>query len=233
MPVSKPHYDFKKSSNIKKNRKYNKNFKAPSTESSSDSESDKGKNKDKHEHIDDKVTCEGNHIYFQTGVSDKTVATLIKIINQKNNEFKKLLENKMIESAVPKNLWLHITSYGGDLFACFRAIDAIVNSFIPIYTVVDGYAASAGTLMSVVGKKRYMTNSGYMLIHQLSAGACGNFWQIKDEYGNLEMHMEDIYNIYVKHSKLSKEELKSLLSHDIWFKIDKCIEYGLVDEVYV
>jgi ATP-dependent protease ClpP protease subunit len=190
------------------------------------------KPKVKNNESDSGVSSVGNNIYFHDDVCDESVAKLITIINNKNDEFKKMLLNDMVKSAKPRNLWLHITSYGGCLFSCFRAIDAIKNSKIPIYTVIDGYAASAGTLMSVVGKKRYMTRSSYMLIHQLSSGTCGNFWQIKDEYENLEMLMDDIYNIYTEHSKMSRKELEAYLSHDSWWKLDKCIECGLVDKVY-
>ncbi len=236
MPSLRPVYDFKgkninnKKNRDKKNKNHNKAFRVDTTDSSSDSEYE---TKNKTGKAQNGVSCNGNNIYFQTGVSDKSVSALIRIINQKNNDFKELLQNKLIGTADPAPLWLHITSYGGDLFACFRAIDAITSSLIPIYTVIAGYAASAGTLMSVVGKKRFMTPNSYMLIHQLSSGAIGTFWQIKDEFNNLDMIMDDIYDIYLKHSKISRKDLESFLSHDLWFKTDKCIEYGLVDEVFV
>lgn len=233
--MSKPHYDFKQQYNKHKiNKKHNKSFKILSDSSDSEIENDKqNTNAPLATDKNDGVTVNGNHIYYQTKVCDSSVTKLITIINNKNNEFKKLLENKMIESAQPKNLWLHITSYGGSLFACFRAIDAIKNSVIPIYTIVDGYAASAGTLMSVVGKRRYMNANSYMLIHQLSTGAIGTFWEIKDEFDNSKMMMDDIYNIYLENSKLTREELESYLSHDLWWKSDKCMETGLIDEIYV
>jgi ATP-dependent protease ClpP protease subunit len=208
MQLSKPHYNFKPKHNKK-----------PKTSNNDEPEIS--------------VTVSNNHIYFHADVCDESVAKLITIINNKNDEYKKLIKNDIIKKATPQNLWLHITSYGGCLFSCFRAIDAITNSTIPIYTVIDGYAASAGTLMSVVGKKRYMTKNAYMLIHQLSSGARGNFWQIKDEYINLEMLMDDIYNIYIDNSKMDREDLEAYLAHDSWWKFDKCLECGLVDEMYI
>ena len=236
MSLTKPHYNFKinhsnKNKSKKRNDLHDRIFKLISTSSDSDSETGPNPTVTHNKH-DESVFAEGNHIYFQSKVCNNSVNKLITIINQKNKDFKKILKNEMVESAEPKILWLHITSYGGGLFACFRAIDTIINSKIAINTIVDGYAASAGTLMSVVGKRRYMTPSSYMLIHQLSAGAIGTFWQIKDEYTNLEMMMNDIYNIYLNHSTLNREELESYLAHDSWWKLDKCIECGLIDAVY-
>jgi len=202
-----------------------------------DSESDESSNSsdDDDFHHDNKnhdVSCKDNKIYFKAYVTDDTISTLIKIIEAKNRKFKKFSSNKLVERAEPKPLYLHITSHGGSLLACFRAIDAIKRSHIPIYTVVDGYAASAGTLMSVVGKKRYMTPSSYMLIHQLQSGSIGKYWEMKDDNENIDQWMKDIYNIYVTHSKIQERELKEYLSHDLWWKSDKCLEMGLIDAIY-
>jgi ATP-dependent Clp protease protease subunit len=178
------------------------------------------------------VYCRENRIYFRCSVTNSSVDKLVTTIDDKNKKFREMKRNSMVKSVEPQPLYLHITSYGGDLIACFRAIDAIIRSEIPIYTVIDGHAASAGTLMSVVGKKRYMTPHSYMLIHQLSSGASGKFWEIKDEFKNCEQWMEDIYNIYLQNTKMSLDELKEQLSHDSWWSVEKCLEKGLVDKVY-
>lgn len=178
------------------------------------------------------VYAKENRIYFRCNVSNSSVDKLVGLIDDKNKKLQDLRRNSMIQNVEPKPLYLHITSYGGDLLACFRAIDAIKRSEIPIYTVVDGHAASAGTLMSVVGKKRFMTPNSYMLIHQLSAGTRGKFWEIKDDFKNFEQWMDTIYNVYLNSTKMSLDELKENLSHDSWWTVEQCVEKGLVDEVY-
>lgn len=178
------------------------------------------------------VTENDNHIYFRSSVSNASVDKLVDILNDKNKEFKLLKNDALIKSVEPKPLYLFITSYGGSLFAGFRAIDAIMRSDIPVYTVVDGHAASAATLMSVCGKKRYMTPHSYMLIHQLSSGAIGKYWDIKDEYNNCTQFMEDIYKIYLNHTNMSRQELEETLSHDSWWTLETCKEKGLIDGTY-
>ncbi len=179
------------------------------------------------------VSYNDNHIYFRTKVNTESITKLITIINKKNQEFEELLENELIESATPNNLWLHITSYGGSVNECFRAIDAITSSKIPIYTIIDGYAASSGSMMALVGKRRFMTPSAYVLIHQLSStGPTGTFWRIKDKYANVVQHMDDIYNLYMNNTNLNREELEQLMSHDLWWRSDICLKYGIVDEIY-
>lgn len=184
------------------------------------------------DYFDGGVTHKHNRIYFKTDVNDESVESLIRIIENKVHKYKKLAANKSLAKATPAPIYLHITSFGGSLLACFRAIDAIKRSEVPIYTVIDGYAASAGTLMSVVGKKRFMTPSSYMLIHQLSSGSVGKFWEIKDDFANCETWMNDIFKIYIENTNLTKEQLEEYLSHDLWWKASKCLETGLIDEVY-
>jgi ATP-dependent protease ClpP protease subunit len=225
MLYNRPHYNLKPFQNKKKSN--NKSSQESSSEISIDN-TPVMQNKNS----DNDVTVNGNHIYFHSSVTDESVAKLIVIINNKNNEFKKLQQNELINTVTPNNLYLHITSYGGSLFNGFRAVDIISNSEIPIHTIVDGFAASAGTLMSVVGKKRYMTANSYMLIHNLSSQGSGNFWQLTDKYNNWTMLTEDIYNIYLTHTKMTREELEGYLSHDSWWKLDTCIQCGLVDQVY-
>ena len=101
-----------------------------------------------------------------------------------------------------------------------------------MYTVVEGATASAGTLMSVVGVKRYIRPHASMLIHQLSAWVGGKMTEIEESYENLEQMMESIKDIYIEHTSLSKTKLNGLLKHDYWWKADVCIKHSLVDELY-
>ena len=77
-----------------------------------------------------------------------------------------------------------------------------------------------------------MTKNAYMLIHQLSSGAWGKMNEIEDEYKNLEDLMKRIKSIYNENSKIPKKELNDFLKHDLWFDLDKCLKYGLVDEIW-
>lgn len=173
-----------------------------------------------------------NHIYFKADVTDKSITELIDVINKYEKEFSKLKRNPMIESVEPKPIWLHITSNGGSLFACFRAVDVIKHCKISINTIIDGYAASAGSVMAAVGAKRYMTENSHCLMHQLSYDMEGKFAELTDNYKNTKRWMKKLTNIYKEHSKMDDEQIRKQLKHDSWWDTEKCIEVGLVDEVW-
>ena len=110
-------------------------------------------------------------------------------------------------------------------------VDMIHNSPITINTYVDGFAASAATLLSVSGHKRFMSENSLMLIHQLSSSSSGKYNELTDDMDNFNTFMDIIKKIYYKHSKITPNELNELLKHDLWLNSQKCLEYGLVDEI--
>lgn len=168
-----------------------------------------------------------NRIYFYSGVTRPKILKLNKSIYSLNSSFNK---SKTL-GYQPPPIKLHINSYGGSVFAGLAAVDCIKNSDTPIHTIIDGCAASAATLMSVVGTRRLMHRNSCMLIHQLSGMMWGKFSEMKDDMENSEMLMKKIKSIYNDHAKVPKKVLDNILLHDLWWEADKCLEYGLVDEI--
>jgi ATP-dependent protease ClpP protease subunit len=178
------------------------------------------------------VTMHNNNIYFRADVNEHSVNKLVDLISDANDLYFNIEKSKRIKKAEPNPIYLHITSYGGSVFECFRAVNHIKSSVIPIHTVIDGYAASSASLMSVVGVKRYMRKNSYVLIHQLSSGMAGKYWEIRDEYKTCRMLMHDIYKIYEEHTKMSRAELEKYLSHDCWWKQNRCKREGIIDGIF-
>jgi ATP-dependent protease ClpP protease subunit len=183
---------------------------------------------------DTKIYRSGNHIYFRTDITIESVSKLCKLIDEANNEFQLLQSSIKNAMLTPRPLYLHITSYGGLIFAGLMGADAIENSLIPIYTIVEGAVMSSGTLMSIVGKKRFMTKNAYMLVHQLTNTANGTFAQLSDNQLNNEELMKRLKKLYDEKTggKLKGKRLDNILNHDIYMSFDLCAEHGLVDELY-
>lgn len=179
-----------------------------------------------------RVSRIGNHIYFRAGVTKDSIGALNEHIVKLNSEFIELQRNNPNVKMEPQPIMLHINSYGGSVFAGFWAVDLIKQSKIPIDTIVEGATASCGTIMSVVGRKRYMRPTASLLIHQLSSWFGGKMTEIDDDYQNLEQMMNTIKQIYKDHTNMSGSQLTELLKHDVWWMSEKCLKMGLVDEVW-
>jgi len=184
------------------------------------------------------VYCVENDIFFRCSVNKENVDELVKIIEKKNQQVAKRIKTlETVTSGVEvtgttfKPINLHISSHGGSLMDCMIAVDAIRNSKIPIHTVVEGYAASAATLISMVGKKRYITKNSYMLIHQLSTWSMGKYEELLDEHKNNTEMMNHLKRLYKEYTNMTAEELDEVLKRDIWWNSNECLKQGLVDEI--
>ena len=178
---------------------------------------------------DSNVICEQNRIYFYSEVERTKNLKLNKFI--RNLDLDLVNRTTVLATDEIPPMHLHIQSYGGCVFSGFSSIDYIKGTKAPIYSIVEGCAASAATLMSVVADKRFMTEHAFMLIHQLSGGVWGTYEDIVDNKKNCARLMKMIKNIYLEHTKIPKSKLNGILKHDLWLDAKQCLEYGLVDEI--
>jgi ATP-dependent protease ClpP protease subunit len=177
----------------------------------------------------DTVEGEDNIIYFYSSVTQKENFKLNKEISSIGRQMEMVAVKLGMETPPP--LHLRINSYGGSVFAAFGSIDYIMKSKTPVYTYIDGCAASAGTIMSVCGAKRFIGENAYMLVHQLSSGSWGKFNELQDDMKNNENLMKRIKEIYNAKTKIPKAKMDDLLKHDLWWDAKTCLKYGLVDEI--
>ena len=169
-----------------------------------------------------------NRVFFYADISEQSALELNHVLHDLDYRLRTITTT--FEDYTP-NIKLHINSFGGSLFAGMAVVDAIRNLKSDVHTYIDGAAASAATIISVVGKKRFIGRNSMMLIHQLSAGAYGTFSELEDEMENNKRLMQSLKGIYKQYTKVPMKKLDEILKHDIWFDANTCLEYGLVDEI--
>lgn len=177
---------------------------------------------------DEIVETIDNNIYFYSDVTTKSCFSLIKQLKKLDIS---LQTNKLRNNLENVHINLHIHSYGGDLYGAFAVIDIIRTLKTPVHSYVEGIAASAATIISVVCDKRYMYKHSYMLIHQLSSFMGGKFQEIEDEFNNCQEFMKVIKNVYKTYTKVNKKKLNEILKHDLWWDAKTCLDNDLVDEI--
>ena len=197
------------------------------------------------------VNYDLNEIHFNAGINEESMSKLIEdliIMENKINTKKRTLKRKIREfekttdnanefidnyeiNVKPKPIKLFITSPGGLIYQVFSAIDTIKNMTVPVHTICKGIVASAGTLLSLAGKRRYITENSYMLIHELRSGCWGKYSYLKDQMENSTNLMEHIKKYYIENTKLTREELDVMLVKDLTWNAQKCVDVGLVDEI--
>ena len=167
-------------------------------------------------------------IFFYTDVNKQSILNL----NQKLNRIGTDLNATAMVLDIPvPELKLHINSNGGSLLDGFAAVDYVRNCKAPVHSIIEGSAASAATLISVVAKKRSISKNSFMLIHQLSGFMWGKFEIMKDDMQNCNLFMDRINEIYGQYTKIPKNVLKDILKRDIYMDAKTCLKYGLVDKI--
>ena len=169
-----------------------------------------------------------NHIYFYSEVERSKMLELNKVIRELDIK----LQKDAISLSIPlPKIYLHINSYGGSIFAGLSTLDTIRTTKCDIITIIEGCAASAGTMISIVGKERWMQKHSYMLIHQLSSSSWGKYSELVDDMENNNKLMEMIKALYSQYTEVPPTHLEEILKHDLWWDAHKCLEYGLVDKI--
>lgn len=174
-----------------------------------------------------------DHVYFYTAVTPESAMTLNRILQDLSMRLAPTAFTSMQEVGAPSPIWLHINSYGGEVFSSFAIADTIerISQVVPVVTIVEGCAASGATFMSVAGTKRLMRKNAYMLVHELNDHSWGRFTELQDNMASNVEIMKTIKAWYKEKTKIPEAEMDKILAHDVWWNAKKCLKFGLVDAI--
>lgn len=184
-------------------------------------------------HEDVSIRVSGDHIWFYSPITPQSAVKLNSILQDLSMRLAPTAFTSMHEVGSPSPIWLHINSYGGEVFSSFAMADTIerISQIVPIITIVEGCAASGATFLSTAGAKRLMRKNAYMLVHELRNGGWGKYSDLKDDFTSNTAIMKTIKDWYAEKTKIPKKELDKILSRDIWWNAKTCLRYGLVDQI--
>ena len=177
------------------------------------------------------ITVEDNKVMFYTDVSVQSCLRLQQCLNDAKRFA--AMYNATKEFGEDMKVYLHICSDGGDVFASLTVIDFILQSKVDIVTICEGSVASAGVLISLAGKERYIRRNAYMLIHEIRSGCLGKYSEMQEEMKNNDRIMSDLKSYMNErcNNKLLKKKLNKVLKKDVLWNANRCIKYGLVQKI--
>ena len=175
------------------------------------------------------IEVDENHVYFYSGVAERESLELVRILRKLDLEMMHVAYRLGLKETPP--IHLHVHSPGGDIFSGLNICDAIDLCKTDVYTYVEGSAASAGTLITTRGDKRFIGKNSFMLLHQPQIMWAGKRDEFMDEIENQKHIYSIVKKLYLESSKISDEELEDLLQHELWLPAERCLELGFVDEI--
>ena len=126
---------------------------------------------------------------------------------------------------------LRINSPGGDVFAA-RAIQAAMDAHDgEITAYVDGYAASAASLIAVAADRCVMASGAFMMIHKAWTIAMGNADEFLASAELLEKIDGSLADTYAAKAGTDAEGFAEQMRAETWFTAQEAVDAGLADEV--
>jgi ATP-dependent Clp protease protease subunit len=167
---------------------------------------------------DNIIERDGDTVYFYDDCNEKTIHTL-----------------KTYLRAIKKERYpmanIVIGSLGGYDMSIYEFIKGLG---IPVHTWIDGWCASAATMIFVAGAKRYISDTAVLLIHSAQASLDGTFSKggLKDVDDMSKIITDRMRYIYERECKIPPKELELLLSYkDRYLTPEECIKWKIAHEI--
>lgn len=127
---------------------------------------------------------------------------------------------------------LRIQSSGGSLTSALFVCDFMDRLRVPVWTCVDGVAASAASLIAVSGSTRTMSRHSVVLVHQASIDLPEmKHDELRDEEYNMDLLMSGMRDVYLSHTHMNPSQLDALLANEKYLNAEECKRYGIVDAI--
>jgi len=127
---------------------------------------------------------------------------------------------------------LYINSMGGSVKEALGIYNALRRCPATVNAYIDGFAASAASIIAVSADRVVMPRNTTMMVHNASWGIYGNSAALRKSADDLDIINAAMLQSYVVKAgeKLTMEKLEELADGETWLSAEDCVLYGLADE---
>lgn len=126
---------------------------------------------------------------------------------------------------------VRINSPGGDVFDGFAIYNLLAQHPAKIHVKVDGWAASAASVIMMAGDTREVAANALVMIHNPWTMAIGDASNMRKTADLLDQIKDSIITTYKAGTTLADEEIVSLMDAETWFDAQGAIDAGLATAV--
>jgi len=128
---------------------------------------------------------------------------------------------------------VRINSGGGDVFAANAIYTRLKDNAAKITVKIDGWAASAATIVAMAGDVIEIPGNGVFMVHDPKMGARGyfsaeDFIKAAEE---LKVIKQAIINGYALKTKKDPEEIAAIMAAETWYDGKQAVEAGFCDKL--
>lgn len=134
-----------------------------------------------------------------------------------------------------KTLNVHVNSPGGSVFEGFAIYSALIDfankKAATINVIIDGWAASIASVISMAGDHISIGEHASLMIHKPMSAVWGNADEMREEAEVLDEIEEAIIDIYVARTDGDRAQIQKWVAAETWFRGKKAVDEGFADEV--
>lgn len=128
---------------------------------------------------------------------------------------------------------VRINSGGGDVFAANAIYTRLKDHSAKITVKVDGWAASAATIIAMAGDKVQIARNGVFMIHDPSMTVWDSFTAEEFEKlaEELKVIKQSIINTYAMKTGRESTDIEALMASETWWTGEEAVNNGFCDEL--
>ncbi len=130
-----------------------------------------------------------------------------------------------------KTIDLHIDSPGGAVTDARTIYTLLTQHAAEVRVFVDGYAASAASVVAMAGDDIAVAEGGFIMIHEARGVARGTAADMEQAAQTLRAITDTISDTYVVRTAKSKKQIDSWMAAETWFKGREAVEAGFADRI--
>jgi len=166
----------------------------------------------------DKILYEDRKLFLMNTVNYESSVELIKYLHALDKDNHKLIT-------------IYINTNGGHVESGFAIMDAMQEVKSRVKTIITGAAYSMGSLISIIGDEREMTELSAWMAHPVTEFIYDYSAFIKDRVKSLNMIDELITELYDTYTFLSHDEIEKAKRGELWLSPKECLEKGIIDNI--
>lgn len=136
-----------------------------------------------------------------------------------------------IENSKTNEIHVHINSGGGNAFDGIAICNILKNHNAKVVVHIDGWAASAASIIAMGADEIIMPSNTMMMIHQASTFAYGNADNFEKTANDLRKIDKAVKASYQHRFVGEDSELEKLLNDETWLTADEAKALGFADTI--
>lgn len=146
-----------------------------------------------------------------------------------------LVKANYIFGPTNQSVTILVNSPGGDVYDGFGIVDLMECSKVKIQTVGIGQVVSMASLIFTAGSKglRVMSRNSFIMTHQFYSYFEGKYHELVAQRDHDDALQERFVQHFLKHSKMTEKQIKSVLlaKSDYWIDAKEALKLGLCDKI--